>query len=284
MPNFYIISEKETPIDGKVSESEKFSVFYHDIFDYPLTLSDLVKWTPAKPLAQMENFSVIKKDGYFFIKGHTGLIYKRILRKRISSKKTEIAQKMSNYLSLIPSVKMVALTGSLAMENSTDESDIDLFVVTSSNLLWTTRLLSYSLLKILGIDVRKPGTKRQKDKLCLNMWMDESNLIWRHPRNIYTSHEVAQVVPLVNRDKTYEQFIWKNKWIINFWPNAVKIERQKKRNTAKNTSFFQKLIEKIAYQVQYKHMREKITREIVSPGRAIFHPEDWGEIVLRRFS
>ena len=122
--------------------------------------------------------------------------------------------------------------------------------------------------------------KSQKDRLCLNIWLDESNLIWREG-NIYTAHEIAQIVPLANKDRTYEKFLYKNKWILDFWPNAVRI-KPTKILSVKCCSPIIRLLEKIAYRLQYFYMKKKITRETVTPTRAIFHPEDWGQVVLDR--
>ena len=286
MQNLYTLASSRNDSHEVLNESEKFSIFYHDIFDYPLTFADLIKWNPAPPFPiRKHDSSVVHQGDYLFLQGRAGLIFKRLLRERISAKKMEIAKKASEVLSLVPSVKMVSVTGSLAMADAADESDIDLFVITSANLLWITRLLVYFILKVYKFDLRKAGDKNQKDKLCLNMWMDESCLSWTSPRNIYTAHEIAQIIPLINKSKTYEMFIGKNNWISNFWPNAVRIVKQesRSRNDVYKKYLFA-LVEKTAYWIQYRHMKKRMSREIVSPSRAIFHPQDWGEIVLRRLS
>lgn len=265
-----------------LSANEKFSVLYHDLFDYPLNFSDLIKWISEPPRGYADRvIFVTHKNRYYFLEGREGLIYKRSLRKRISAKKMKIAKRSANILSLVPGVKMVGVTGSLAMENSSEESDIDLIVITKKGLLWTTRLLAYFLIRLFGIQTRSPMNKKQKDKLCLNMWLDENDLVWRD-RNLYTAHEIAQIVPLVNKNKTFEKFLYTNKWILKFWPNAVHI-REKGRIKSKITFSFP-VIEKLAYWFQYKYMKSKLTREVVTPTRAVFHPQDWGKVVIGRLS
>jgi predicted nucleotidyltransferase len=278
-------SKKERKV---MEESEKLSVFYHDLFDYPLTFSDLIKWNIGMECITSikNNTSVTCNNGYYFLEKHDGLIYKRILRKRVSEKKILIAKKASRILSLIPSIKMIAVTGSLAMENAEDKSDIDLMIITKSGALWSTRLFVYFVIYLFGIQKRNPGDKIQEDKLCLNMWMDENDLIWRSPRNIYTAHEIAQIMPLANKDRTYEKFLFRNKWVLNFWPNSVKIEnlRYLTRDTVKikKSRIGENLLEKIVFKLQYIHMKAKITREVITKTRAIFHPNDIGKTVLTR--
>lgn len=274
----------------KLSSEEISSLIYHDIFDYPLTLAELIKWKAGvrislnhKPLA------ISHKGGYHFLSEHEGLVYKRLLRQRISERKLQIAKKAAKILSFIPTVKMVGLTGALAMQNSDEGSDIDLLIIIQKGTLWTNRLITLIALIVLRIPIRKFGDKSQKDKLCLNMWMEETDLLWdRKDRNIYTAHEIAQIVPLVNKDQTYEKFIWENRWILDYWPNSIRIRKQevgvKNRIIIHHSSFVIRLIESIAFWLQYQHMRSKMTREIVTKTRAIFHPNDWGKFVLTRLN
>jgi hypothetical protein len=283
MLNLYSISDKNVNPQKSLGDCEKFSVYYHDIFDYPLTFADLIKWNSGKDLPKIQKrVEIISKNGYFTLSGKEGLIYKRALRERISAKKLEIARKASKILSFIPSVKFVGVTGSLAMSNSSEESDIDLLIITKNGRLWTSRLFAYLFIAFSGIQTRRPFDRNQKDKLCLNMWLDESDLVWRSPRNVYTAHEIGQILPLINKDGIYEEFLEKNKWILKYWPNSVKIQSSKVKS--KNQTFRPGITETLAFWLQRKHMKSKMTREVITKTRAIFHPNDWGEIVLSRLS
>ena len=44
------------------------------------------------------------------------------------------------------------------------------------------------------------------------------------------------------------------------------------------------LVEKNCYWIQKKYMEKKITREIITKTRALFHPQDWGKVVMSRLS
>lgn len=279
MLNFYFSKPNKFKNKKILNDKERFSLHYHDLFDYPLSLAELIKWLPGEEFSfSIPETGFLSKNGYFYKEGKEGLIYKRLLRKRISTKKVNIAKKAAWILSLIPTVRMVAITGSLAMENSSQDGDIDLLIVTKKGWLWTSRIIAYSLLKIFNLDVRTPQNNNQKDRLCLNMWLDESALEWaKNDRNVYTSHEIAQILPLVNKEKTYEFFLSQNAWILKFWPNAVKINTKinKKFNDKK-----QNKLERLCYGFQLKYMKNKMTREIVRVNKAIFHPQDWGKFVL----
>ena len=239
----------------------------------------------------MSNSKKARKIGkYYLLGGRLNIIGKREARQKDSLKKVEIAKKAAGILGFLPSVKMVGITGALAMMNADSASDVDLFVICASGTLWTTRLMAIWVLDMAGISRRRYGQQTQKDRLCLNMWLDEKAILWdKTDRNVYTAHEIAQVIPLVNKNKTHEKFLYKNRWIKAYWPNATRTEKEKKKQAKVERllgpSVLNLLIfpfERLAYWLQYLYMKPKITREVVSPTMAIFHPIDWGKIVLSK--
>lgn len=272
----------ERVLDEAISPGAASAIIYHDIFDYPLTLTELIKWESGKVFEK--DIVIGSKNGFFFVAGKEGGILKRLMRKRISARKYEIAKRAGELLRILPSVKFVGITGALAMENADDESDVDLIIITQKGTLWVSRLLVLLVLMAVGFPTRRFGQKDQKDKLCLNMWLDESTLAWpKGDRNVYTAHEIAQIVPLINKGRTFESFLFANRWLRRFWPNAVSGGIPKKQETKKKKSILG-LFEPLAYLAQLRYMRKKITRETVTPNRAIFHPRDWSEVVLRRLA
>jgi len=261
-------------MDSLSQHSKLFSVFYHDIFDFPLTKKEISKWR----MRNIENFKnkkkkVIFKNGFYFLEGREGIIEKRQTNKMHSQQKIKIAKSAAELLKKIPTIQMVALTGSLAMDNAKQPSDIDLMIITRRGSLWTTRLITYLLLAINNYKLRRAGDKNEKDMLCLNMWLDEEDLLIQK-RNHFNAHEIVQILPLVSKERTYERFIWKNRWVLDYWPNAI--QPKKIGNNLKTNKL---IFEPLAYLVQYLYMRGKITKETISPTRAFFHPFDWSFLV-----
>jgi len=289
MPFLYKFSlGKEKGRASILGSSEVAAVKYHDIFDYPLNFSELIKWTVGKKGGRLnlENLPEIEeKNGYYFLKGKKDSIYKRSLKERISERKLKIAQGAAAILRRIPTIKLIAATGALAMKNVNEEADIDLLIVTQKGRLWLARIFSYLALRITNYAVRKPNDRNGKDKLCLNIWLDERTLVWpENDRNIYTAHEIAQIVPLVNKDRTYERFLSENSWIMDYWPSAVKLPQDTElriMNYANplyiilNSLF--SMVNRLAFKLQYLYMKPKITREVVTLHKAIFHPRNWGK-------
>lgn len=265
-----------------LSREETISVYYHDIFDYPLTLQDLIKWKfgGTITLRKLKQTGVEKSGKYYFLKGRERLVFKRLRNERYSKRKMEIARKAGNVISFNPFIQMVGVTGALAMNNADGDSDIDLMIIAKAGRLWTARVIAYFIAKMFGLKIRKPGETDEKDKLCINIWLDEESLAWdRRDRNIYTAHEIAQIVPIVNKNNTYERLVQKNKWIIDFWPNAVKINENVKSKVKKTGT---PLLELILFKLQYLYMRKKISREVIGLHKALFHPRNWGERVAEK--
>lgn len=283
------------------------SLVYHDVFGYPLTRKELVRWATPR---QEGVFPAEKTGEYYHMVGRAYLVLLRKEREVVSSNKHVIAQHGAHVFSRIPMVRFIGITGSLAMGNADKKSDIDLFIITTAGTLWITRLLVRVVSLLGGVKLRKVGGSEHKDSLCLNMWMDEENLRIPHVINTrYTAHEVLQVVPLVNKDNTFERFLRANEWARNYWPSAKSrskiydlgfrnknffksyLKQSEKQGSMRSIgSYFLNLtskllvvLEPLAYRLQQWYMRNRHTRELIEPGRAFFHPIDWGGIVLGEF-
>jgi len=268
----------------RLSFSGLFSVYYHSLFNYPLGEMELIKWEAGASCGQyiLPDFEIESKAGQYFLKGKEGLIYKKKKRERISQRKIEIASKGIKVLKMIPTIKFIGLTGALAMKSADSDSDIDLLLICQKGYLWTSRLVAIFLLKLFNIPIRRFGQKSQNNKLCLNMWLDGTSLSWpKNQRNVYTAHEISQIIPLINKNHTYEHFLWQNTWIKSFWPNATRIRKIGSLKPQKIDGLG--IIETLARKLQYGYMRPKITRETVTKTRAIFHPRDWSARVLGSF-
>lgn len=270
-----------------LTEKDFASLIYHDLFDYPLTSAELIRWQPGEKIEAvgLGNILFKHKSGHFYLDGREGIVLRRLMRERSSKKKMKIAKKASLVLSLIPTVKFVGVTGALAMKNADETSDIDLLVITKKDTLWISRAMSLVLLRLFRLPVRRFGQRDEKDKLCLNIWLDETNLVWKK-KNIYTAHEIAQIIPLVDKEKTFKKFINKNKWVKDYWPNALKLGRKRRKKVKKDgesklSSIFS-VFESLARKLQFAYMKKKITNETVGKKIALFHPVDWSDYILNK--
>jgi len=288
------------------------TIIYSDIFDYPLTLEEIVKFLVgesevgmgvvlnsltkiiADPSAGSGQVSKqIYTDGeFYFLKGRKEIIELRKRRMGWSEKKWKIARGTAKKLRVIPMIKMVGITGALAMGNCEEGDDIDFLIITAADRLWLTRLILYVLAPILGIRRRKPKEREVEDKICFNLFLEESSLQIQ-PENLFFAHEICQVKPIFWKDNIYEKFLWENQWVSNFLPNAknslkFKVQSSKlgKKHPISQSASWRILISffnTLAFKLQYLYMKPKITNEKVDRHQAFFHPKNLQEKICTSF-
>lgn len=270
---------------GKLlSASQSIAVIYHDIFDYPLKERELVLWEAGRKMRMTKGRPQIENcDGYCFIRGRKNLVNERLEKEAESRRKMDILSKAKTVLEENKNILMVGITGSLAMASAKKGSDIDLMVVTKHGTLWRTRLLTLWRLHVNKVNVRRAGSAVEKDKICMNIWMDENDLVLgSDTHNAYTAHELAQIVPVIDRDLVHKRLLAQNRWISEYWPNAVDPGFETEKSSSVGLSLLNRITEKIAYLMQTTYMRSKKTREIVTPTRAFFHPINWSLVVEKK--
>lgn len=280
------------------------ALVYADIFDYPLTTDELWQYLIAdtsslKTIRYHDLVSVLHQlkpyvqnaHGFWYLPKRRRLVALRKTRGRESRKKIAIAKKLVTYLAFIPTVTCIGLSGALALHNGDADDDIDLFVITSARSLWITRIFIAMLLQCMGV-LRHKNSLHVQDKVCLNMLIDESKLtIPKKNRDLYTAHEIMQMLPLFSREHTYKKFLELNGWIRDFLPHAYTATPKRYKKFKQNfvSTFFQKLIirfpifENIARLVQIRYMQQSITTETVTNTIAAFHPFNYRNSVLKEF-
>lgn len=276
------------------------TLIYSDIFDFPLSKNELWKFLISKKVSR-ENFQDVLKnlqkkislrDGFYCLYGREQAIKTRIKRKKESQKKIVTAKKIIEKLSRIPTIKFVGISGALSLENSEREDDIDLFVIVSKDTIWLTRLAMIILLLITG-RYRRRNERQVSDKICLNMIIDESALSFpRQRQDLYTAHEIAQLMPVFERGDMYNKFIDINKWVDKFLPNAL--ERGTKQNQMQNNAevgfrVFQRIVQRfsalewLARALQLWIIKQHKTTETISDHFLAFHPLDYKKKVLSEY-
>lgn len=199
---------------------------YHDIFDYPLTLKEIHSFLIGKK-ASFEKLksainhqpSIISCGGFYFLKCRQEIVKLRKKREKYSREKLLLAKKVARFLRWVPTIKMVAVTGALAVNNAKEDDDIDFLIITSKNRLWLTRIQAVLLIELLA---SRPQLEkgRLKDTICLNIFLDENHLrMPKEKQNLFVAHEIVQMKPLWQKDAVYQKFLKENQWVKKFLPN-----------------------------------------------------------------
>lgn len=262
---------------------------YADVFDYPLNRHELWRTLDTrlsyqrfiKALDELSKGKQITINNFISLKSRTALFSLRKKRERIAQKKYALAQKVVKSLSLLPSVWFVGISGSLAVNNTEKNADIDLFIITAPHTLWTSRLIVMSLLRFVG-NTRKVGQREAKDALCVNMWMDGAQLQFsKHERDLYTAHELVQLKPLINKYETHERLLLSNKWVQQFLPNSRTVQTRPEKIITRDAPVFYETINR---RLQLWYMAKHRSSETIGKHLLKFHPKDVRHDVLAAYA
>ena len=223
-------------------ESALQTLCYSDIFDYPLTRSEIENYQIGTNKTPTPPKYVEKKGIYYFLKGRKKIVEWRKKREMWSNQKLERSGRLARFLTLIPTVKLIAVTGAVAAGNARQDDDIDLMIVTSRGWIWTTRFLVIVLSELLGVR-RRPNTLRLKDMLCFNMFLDVNHLsVPLNERDLFSANEVARVKILWEREETINRFWQENRWVKNYLPNfKIRARHASGPDTQYNNGLLEKL-------------------------------------------
>lgn len=207
------------PLPSALQRAVMEAVAYADVFDYPLTAAEVHRYLPvAAPPAEVEaalaeqvsrSQSLERVDGYITLPGRAGIVEVRRRRAAASVELWPRARRYGRAIAALPFVRMVAVTGSLAMANAEAGDDIDYLVVTENGRLWLSRALAIGVVRV--------GALRRQE-LCPNYFLTESALCLPD-RNLFTAHELAQMVPVAGGG-LHGRMLEMNPWYRDFLPNA----------------------------------------------------------------
>ncbi len=272
------------------------TLIYADIFDYPLKAWEIHKWLIGRNKCELPDVEeglrklvkrgkVIGKNGYYVLSGRNRLFRRREERMVASKQYLQEARWVCRIFKLIPWIRLVGISGNVAMENGGDEDDIDLFVITQKNRLWLTRLMMLFILSLLE-KRRKKGDdpKKAAGKFCLNLLIEEDQLEQAR-KDLYTAHEVLQMMPLWEKNNIYGNFLEANEWVFRFLPNwasGMSQERIEEKGNKNGWKMFD-VTEVMVRFLQLRYMGVPQKDERVSNVAAYFHPEDNQPRVLKEF-
>ncbi len=224
-----------TPLEKSILAT----LVYYDVLERPLTGLEIFKYLIVKGMTEKDrevNLNEVldtletsqelaklinQKNGFYFLRGRSKVIKERIARQKIADQKWKKARRLIRLLETVPFVRLVAVSGSLAMNNPKEEADIDLLIVTKASRIWTCRGLATLFVRLIGQHRHGPLTK---DRLCLNHYLTDKSL--RIPcRSLYNAQTYAHLVPIWGRQlpQIYNQFQKANRWIgdyLVFYPKS----------------------------------------------------------------
>jgi len=234
--------------DSGVSDAVYKTIAFFDIFDYPLTAWEVYKYLWKEELSrdisflQLQNIldshdSVDCLEGFYFLRGREDLVFLRKERYNIAARKYQRAGLAANILSLMPYVKMIAVSNSLSYDNARDNSDIDLFIIARQDKIWTARFFTTAFLTIFRL---RPTEKSKKNAICLNFFISENALNVRNLRiedDVYFIYWLKLLKPLYDDGRVFKDFCDANGWVNNYI-NSYDVCRTNLKRRIRHVSFF----------------------------------------------
>lgn len=179
------------------------TISYYDILNFPLTSFEIWKYllaergcTLGKIVEALEGNDLKNRieefRGFYFLEGRKDLVERRIQCDKNSAVKFEIAERAAWWLRFVPFVRMIAVTGTLAMKNCEKNSDIDFFVILQKSRIFTGRLLVTIIVHLLG---RRRYGNKIKNRICLNYFITTDNLEIQR-QDLFASNEYSFIYPI----------------------------------------------------------------------------------------
>lgn len=252
------------------------TVAYSDIFDYPLTARELHRYLTGVHVSLEEVVQAVEKEDivartgdYFTLPGREEIVRIRMQREAHSRELMPRAIQYGRVLGTLPYIRMVALTGSLAVMNVSKDQDFDYMLVTAPGRLWTARAFALAFNRF---------TRLQGYTLCPNLIVSETTLEWRL-HDLYSAHELYQMIPISGMN-VYSKLIKANEWAKKFLPNGWQTSEAPKNGETSGVSLL-KFLElplqgKLGDQFEKWEMNRKIARFSKQPGfgeETIFNAE-----------
>jgi hypothetical protein len=200
----------------ELSRSVLYTLAYADVFDYPLTALEIHRYLTGvrapveavkRALAKDSHFMRI--GDYFTLPGRQEIVPIRMQREAHSRKLLPRAIQYGHILGALPYIRMVALTGSLAVLNVSAAVDFDYMLVTARGRLWTARAFALALNRL---------TRLQGNTLCPNLILSEDALEWPH-HDLYSARELCQMVLIAGKE-VHSRLMQANPWVFSLLPNC----------------------------------------------------------------
>ncbi len=241
-------------------ESILATLVYYDILDFPLTLHEICKYliNPKRFYSSRSDLetslrsdlgigvknvkslvfdikladiaveldSMVKvgaigsKNGFYFLPGKDTLYELRIEREKIAAQKWKKFLKIAKWFQVVPYLRAVLASGSLAIDNTGHGSDFDVLTVAKSGRLYVCRIFLSLMASLFGAR-RTRYEQSAPDKFCFNHFITDGDLGIKY-ESLYNAQTYVNLKPVLANKEIFGRFftenIWLNKYVYNFRP------------------------------------------------------------------
>ncbi len=214
---------------------------YFDLFSFPLTPLELWKWCYVEPdtkdavpslpevyrLLEESQFlrqRLAHREGFYFLRGQDASVATRKRRYVLAEAKYQRVLRAARAFRHLPFIRAIAVCNSLAYNNTREDGDLDLLIITDPRRIWTTRLLTTGLAALLGW---RPSAGHARDAVCLSFFLAEDALGLQHlgltPDDPYLRYWIDQLVPVYGNPDVLLALRSANRWYRERLPNSYAV-------------------------------------------------------------
>lgn len=201
-------------LDNRLAENVERILLYFDLFDFPVHESELSAFLGEKntKIAGVHDISGklgfhISKDGYIVRDSKPWSLFSR-KRANLRFRNTlPVIKKTVKYLSFLPFIRGVALTGSLSKKVAYGGEDFDFLLLVKKKRLWCVINIIQSLREHILARILPQWYKHT----CCNVFLSV-NQLGLPVRDHFTAVELATMKPLT-APKRFRELFSKNPWM-----------------------------------------------------------------------
>jgi predicted nucleotidyltransferase len=282
------------------------TLHYFDLFDFAPTLAELEAYlygwsAPKEPILEaIRTFpNVAHAHGFYCLVGRESIAEERKERTKIAEKLWKRVERFGPLFALCPFVRMVAVCNSLAYDNASAESDIDIFVTTAPNRMNTARFFMKLLTEIFGVRVHHD---KVAGRFCQSFFVTEKMLNLAplaYDFDPHLAYFVATMKPILGAE-VFKKFLEENEsWTGRYFKRSLAPQTEHMREYplagalrwvsekilnlfgAVSESFFAKFLEKrdLAHKKKFPQSNGIVIRKDIFK----FHEHDPRDEIAKQF-
>ena len=202
---------------------------YYDVLDMPLTAKEIQRYLIKQLDNDILTFSrmleccqelareqkISERDGRYYLFDREYLVPLKVEHERLARKKWKRTYRIMRWLAAVPFIRIIFASGSLSMNNTDEQSDLDVIIVARHGRIWLTRLFTLAILAVLRARRRQSDTVAP-NKICPNHFITDASLAIPF-HSLYTAQLYANLTPMFVADlRLLDEFEKTNQWVMEF--------------------------------------------------------------------
>lgn len=233
-------------IHSELSRAVIKPLLYSDIFNYPLTASEIferleipcddIKMVECELRQLVDARVLFRFDDLYSLHDDVSLALRRKAGNKMAKDVMPRAISRSRLIYNFPFVRAVMISGSLSKDFMEKSGDIDFFIVTKPGRVWITRGLLALFQRIVLFNSHK--------YFCVNYYLDHDHLSLDE-RNIFTATELITLKPMCGNN-FYDLLIKQNGWALEYYPQFKPAVVSSNHESSFIKTLFEKILNPVA--------------------------------------